>query len=130
MLYHLSFCAMQVSAFSSPFGQHHYADDSSEQGQGQDLLQPLLRSPSQLSSAAPSTSDAKLNAIPEHEQTNEDADTGLSARQESKQQVCFSLLTLSAHQLYWPDYGANTQLHMLEMQDTGTFPLSCVCVCE
>ena len=89
-----------MSAFSSPFGQQHYSDGSSdqgqdqeqEQGQGQDLLQPLLRSPSQLSSAAPSTSDARLNAIPEHEQMNEDADAGLSAKQESKEQVTFSPL--------------------------------------
>ena len=76
-------CCLQVSAYSSPFAQQPYGEE--EQGQGE--AQPLLRSPSQLPSTAPSTSDVKLNVIPEHELTNEDAATGPSASQESIDQV-------------------------------------------
>lgn len=58
-----------------------------------ELLQPLLRSPSQLPSAAPSTSDVRLNVIPENAPTNEDADTGPSGSQQTDHQVCSLLHT-------------------------------------
>ena len=80
------FC-LQVSAYSSPFAQQPYTEEESSGEQGQDEVQPLLRSPSQLPSTAPSTSDVRLNVIPEHEPTNEDAATGPSATQQSTEQV-------------------------------------------
>ena len=78
----------QVSALSSPFAHEPYAGQPDPaEGLGQDLTQPLLRSPSQLSSAAAGASDVRLNAIPENEETHDEADTTLGASQESKEQV-------------------------------------------
>ena len=81
---------LQVSAFSTPFAQppHSGTEADAVEGQGQDQAQPLLRSPSQVSSAAPSISDMPLSAIPELEQAKEGADAeGLPAIQEAAQQV-------------------------------------------
>ena len=64
-----------------------------------ELLQPLLRSPSQLPSAAPSTSDVRLNVIPENAQTHDDADTGPSGSQQTDHQVCGLLHTSTS--LVW-----------------------------
>lgn len=78
-----------MSAYASPFAQQPYTEEESGE-QGQDEVQPLLRSPSQLPSTAPSTSDVRLNVIPEHEPTNEDAATGPSATQQTTEQVVMS----------------------------------------
>ena len=53
----------------------------------QDLLQPLLRSPSQLPPNPPSTSDVRLSVIPENAQANDVADIGPSASQDTERQV-------------------------------------------
>ena len=88
----VSFC-LQVSAYSSPFAQQPHTEEQFSGEQGQDEVQHLLRSPSQLPSTAPSTSDVRLNVIPEHEPTNEDAATGPSATQQPIQQVVMSICT-------------------------------------
>ena len=87
------FC-LQVSAYSSPFARQPYTEEDSPGEQGQDEAQPLLRSPAQLPSTAPSTSDVRLNVIPEHKPTNEDAATGPSATQQPIEQVVMSIVPL------------------------------------
>ena len=87
--------AQQVSAFSSPFAQHPFNDSDPSDWPDQDLQQPLLRSPSQLPSTAPSTSDVRLTAIPENAPASGDAESGpsdshMTAQQVLRPSVCFT----------------------------------------
>ncbi len=74
---------------SGQFGQDQQQVPNQDPGGmlDQDLLQPLLRSPSQPQPNPPSTSDVRLSVIPENAQANEVADTGPSAGQDTERQV-------------------------------------------